>query len=87
MKTVKNVEVKDIMCSFMDIDKKKMKKIVAELRLERVRKLRSSFSPDVKFWARQHWKKVEDAVRQQKTDLTIKPKKQGEVIWLKDRQK
>ena len=73
------------MCSFMDIDEKKMKKIVAELRLERVRKLRSSFSPDVKFWARQHWRKVEDAVRQQKTDLTIKPKKQGEIICLKDK--
>ena len=74
------------MCSFMDIDEKKMKKIVAELRLERVRKLRSSFSPDVTLWARQHWRKVEAAVRQQKPDLIITPKKQGEIIWLKDRQ-
>ncbi len=61
------------MCSFMDItDTKVMKKIGLENKLESIRKFRTNLSEHwIDAWALNHWKEVEDAIRQELTNLKL----------------
>ena len=46
------------MCSFMDIDEKKIKLIITERRIDRVKELIANFPPDVDDKARKYWQEV-----------------------------
>ena len=46
------------MCSVMDLDDKKIKLIVIEKRIDKVKELIANFSPDVDDKARKYWKQV-----------------------------
>ena len=46
------------MCSFMDIDEEKIKLIVTERRIDRVKELITNFSPDTDEKAIKYWKEV-----------------------------
>ena len=46
------------MCSLMDIDDEKIKLIVLERRIHKVKQLIANFSPNVDNEARKYWKQV-----------------------------
>ena len=46
------------MCSFMDIDEEKIKLIITERRIDRVKELISNFPPDTDKKAIKYWQEV-----------------------------
>jgi hypothetical protein len=64
MKTVKNVEVKDIM-SIDEITGNRLRLVILEQKLEKIKNFRKTLPIDTEPWALNHWADVEEVLEKE----------------------
>ena len=64
MKTVKNVEVKDIM-SIDEITGNRLRLVILEQKLEKIKNFRKTLPIDTEQWASNHWADVEEVLEKE----------------------